>query len=278
MGGDRNSTEKRDGTSARRTRAGGKRPAEQGSELAADRRRRSWRALAGGADQEPAPAPGEEDEVIDGLVFDYRGETRCRVCAAADPDKQLPNGERVRADIDRLLVEGWTYADIEGRIRAHVEDWPESCRPSRSSIRRHQLRHLRADQVAVRSIIERRALEQGLRIAAGSGPIITLAGVLEVVRQRGLQAVAEGQVVPSVRETVEAARLLDDLDQQAGNRLSPSEIGLQVRTFLEVVRERLPERDWDDVMAEVELRLSGGLDEPEPPQLPAATVKDGADG
>jgi nucleotide-binding universal stress UspA family protein len=87
-------------------------------------------------------------------------------------------------------------------------------RISYDAIRRHQLRHLPVDQTAVREIIERRAAERGLRIAIGRGPLLTNAGVLEVIRQKGFEAIAAGGITPSIRETLEAARLLEELDQQ----------------------------------------------------------------
>jgi hypothetical protein len=203
--------------------------------------------------------------VIDGIAFDYRGEPRCRVCAAAEREDLL-GGPEVRRLIDSLLVMGWTYADILRRIEPEMADWPKFRRPSYSSIRRHQLRHLPADDTATRAIIERRAIERGLKVVVGRGPLVTQAGILELVQQRGFEAIALGDLVPSVKETLEAARALEEIDQEAGSGLSISKLAQQVGTFIEVIKGRMSPEEFSGIVDEVAERLS-----PSPAELPTAT-------
>jgi hypothetical protein len=152
-----------------------------------DRRTKAWRQLAsveaGSTDEEG------KQEVIDGIVFDYAGTPQCHICSADDERKALPNGAEVKRTVDAMLVRGATYASILAAIAPQVQDWPKPRRPSYFSVRRHQLRHLPVDRLAIREVLERRAVEQGLKIAVGRGPIVTNAAVLEVIRDRGLEAV-----------------------------------------------------------------------------------------
>jgi hypothetical protein len=200
-------------------------------------------------------SPTDGDEVVDGIVFSYRGEARCRVCSAGEPGSALPHGQDVRARVDRLLVAGATYAGVVEAIAPLVEEWPEERVPHYASIRRHQRRHLGADQAAIRAIMERRAEQAGLRIALGRGQIVTRAAVLEVVRQRGLDALVDGAIVPNVRETLEAADVLDRLERQGGERLLVEELEREVGVLVDAVRGRLSAEEWQSLVEEVEEQL-----------------------
>jgi hypothetical protein len=215
-----------------------------------DRRRRQWRALAGrsGMAEPVPPGPGEEGEVIDGITFTYKGEARCRVCTAADPAKGLQNGEEVRQEIDRLLVACWSYKDICQRIAPKVQEWPGTRRPGYFAIRRHQQRHLPTDLFAIREIAERRALEQGLRIAVGDGPIVTRAALLEIVRDRGLEALAAGELSPTLAETLQAAEALEEIDRGTGSVVTAGELAGQIRAFVEVVKSHVPADTWIQIV------------------------------
>jgi hypothetical protein len=220
-----------------------------------DRRTKTWRMLAAG---EGAPTTeGEEAdiEVFQSVRFNYRGEARCKVCTAEDPAKALPNGELVRSTVDDMLVRGGTYSSVLIRIEPLVADWAASRRPSYASIRRHSQRHLRPDAAAVREILERRAQEADVAVAVGAGPIVTRGGLLEAIRQRGFEAIAIGAVVPSVRETLEAANALEDLDRE--ERVATlSEVMGQVQEFAEAVRSSVGDEVFQSILA---LREHPGL-------------------
>lgn len=106
--------------------------------------------------------------------------------------------------------------------------WPPKRRLSYYSIRNHQRRHLPVDEVVVREIIERRAAERRLEIAVGRGPLLTNAAVFELVRMKGFEAIVRENVTPSVRETLEAARMLEELDQESGRELADLRLTLDV--------------------------------------------------
>jgi hypothetical protein len=217
-----------------------------------DRRTKPWRRLTGEVD----PESSGDHEIVDGIVFDYKGRPRCHICTAADPDRGLPNGAEVRADIDRGLVEGDSYAAIVRRNEPRTSDWPEDRRPSYWSVRRHAINHLGADAANVRAIVERRAMEAGLQVVVGEGPLLTKAAVLEVVQRKGFQAIVSGAAVPTVRETVEATEALEELDRAAGNTVTLEDLAKQAHAFSEVVRERLGSEAYAEVLEELANRLA----------------------
>jgi hypothetical protein len=229
-----------------------------------DRRKQAWRKSAALRPKTqvviamPVEVVDDSGDVerVDGIEFDYRKEARCKVCSAGASRRGLPNGEEVRRRVDALLVQGRTYRDILETVTPLMTKWPAGRRPSYYSIRNHQLRHLPVDQFAVREIIERRAAARRLQVAVGRGPLVTSAAVFEVVRMKGFEAISSGAIAPSVRETLEAARLLEELDGETGNELE--DLRASVDVLLSVLREHLPAELLEAVVAEHRSRLSHG--------------------
>jgi len=160
----------------------------------------------------------------------------------------------VRTLIDQLLVRGETYKRILQAIEP-LQGKVEDGRVSYHSIRRHQLRHLPVDELAIRAILERRARDAGLQVAIGDSPIITNAATLEVIRNAGFDGIVRGGLSPTVRETIQAAVALEQFDRSGDNSIDLAEFQRQVRLLLEVVQARLPEAEWQSLVAEFEARL-----------------------
>src|SRR4051794_16422749 len=93
-------------------------PKAGGPAPAIDRRGKAWRRLGA------VELPDDTDDVaIDDVLFDYRGESRCHTCSAADPDRGLPNGPEVRSEIDAGIIAGDSYAMILRRVEPMVATW-----------------------------------------------------------------------------------------------------------------------------------------------------------
>jgi hypothetical protein len=213
-----------------------------------DRRSRTFRLLAAGADTPASDRTDANIEVFQGVRYNYAGEVRCKICSAEDPARPLPNGALVRSTADDLVVRAATYSSVLAAIEPLVADWPASRRPTYASVRRHAKLHLRADAAAIREILERRAQEADVAVAVGAGPIVTTAGLLDTVRQKGFEAIATGAVVPSVRDTLEAASALEDLDRE--ERVATlSEVMRQVREFGEAVRRSVGDEVFESILA-----------------------------
>jgi hypothetical protein len=115
---------------------------------------------------------------------------------------------------------------------------------------------LPADELAIRQILERRAAEENLRTVVGEGSIVTNASVFEVIRNRGFESVVQRAAVPSVRETLQAAKLLQELEASRRPALDLVELRRQIEILLEVVQARVPESEWEILAAEFEARIS----------------------
>jgi len=225
-----------------------------------DRRRAEWKALTGSDKATPVVLVPVERSLsgadrIDGIEFSYPKEPRCRVCAAGLRRKGLPNGAKVRERVDDLLVGAWTYQDILIEIGPLMADWPSDRRITYNSIRNHQQRHLPADQFAVRQIVERRAADLGLNIAVGRGPLLTHAAVLELVRQRGFEALTSRSNVPNVKETMQASDMLERLEEQSVDALAT--MRFLHEQLIDVLRKLFTPEHLELIQKELEHRLLG---------------------
>ena len=161
----------------------------------------------------------------------------------------------VRGRVDDLLVGAWTYRDILVEIGPLMADWPPDRRITYDSIRNHQQRHLPADQFAVRQIVERRAVDLGLNIAVGRGPLLTHAAVLELVRQRGFEALTKGSHVPNVKETMQASDMLERLEEQSVDALATMRFWHE--QLIDVLRKLFTPEHLELIQKELEHRLLG---------------------
>ena len=209
-----------------------------------------------------APRAGTPDrEEIDGMELDYRRESRCHVCSAGDTARIL---------VDQLLVRGYTYMTILQAVEPLERETEAKHRISYDSVRRHQLRHLPVDELAVRTAIERRARQQDLRVALGDVPLLTNTAVLEVIRNAGFESIITGAVIPTVRETIVAATTLETLDREAGNQPDLPEVRAQIDLLLSLVRERVGKSEWADLVTAFEERIGSPAKTPKPPDPDAS--------
>lgn len=194
-----------------------------------DRRTRTFKDLVD-------VAPRTEDilsEEIDGKVYAYKKEYRCKVCRS-DP--------HIRRLIDTLLVFPKTYQETLDTVAPLLEDMevPEKDRPSYWSIRNHQKRHLDFDKQAVREIVERRAADRGKSILNGKHNLLTAEAVYELIVQRGFQSIADRDQTPNVHETMQAAGLLDKLEKAHAGQQNTQDLIVQLNAIIEAVRETVP--------------------------------------
>jgi hypothetical protein len=217
-----------------------------------DHRTKSWRVLAGDtvdADETDVRIP--QEEIVQGVAFHYLREPRCKLCSAAEPGKGLPHGEVVLHMVDELLVKGASYAGIARAIAPIIQAWPAKQRPSTQSVRRHQLLHLRAEQRAIREIVERHAIEADLAVVTGTSSILTRAAFLEVVRDVAFAGVAAGEIKPSLRDGLVAAKALEEIERE-GRGDGWAEATAAFRAMATEVRRELGDDRWAAILAKVE--------------------------
>lgn len=209
----------------------------------------------------------EIEETIDGEVFRYQEEPRCRVCSAADPKKGTVNGQQVRELVDGLLLYPQTYADIYRTIEPMMAEWPPKARITYKSLRTHQNNHLGWDRLAVREMVEHYAQEKGLSvIQASNRMILTQEAWLEATAHFAWQRLLDGRIEPSWAEGQKAFEQMDAIKKMGEGEFSVAHLKSQLNTVIQVIRQYIPEEHWDQIISQ--------LEGAETPALPVATDDD----
>jgi hypothetical protein len=182
-------------------------------------------ALAGGGDMDGRTTEAKEigralaevlnqdlDRAARVTELAYIKAERCRICGIDDRD--LPNTTQVRRVIDRELMNGATYRAAVEAAEPFVAEWPLDQRPTYAAVRNHSKRHLDRDQTIIRQLMEAHALNAGIDIEEGEGPILTAGGVLAVIAQRGYEEVRDGHATPTVGETIAASRAMVTIEKE----------------------------------------------------------------
>jgi hypothetical protein len=135
--------------------------------------------------------------------------------------KRIPNcatcQHPARMQIETMLVEGHPYAaiaetfsDVEYKVGRQTKILP---RVDWTSIRTHyRNRHMPVDAKAVRDISEQRLRELGQHADELEDRVIDSYMTARLVMSKGFDRLAKGEMEPSVRETLAAAKLLEEFD------------------------------------------------------------------
>lgn len=198
-------------------------------------------------------ARGHEEPAIRPLT-----EPRCKICSA--PQRDLPNGAAVRSLVDDLLLIPRDYSSIMRTLTPLMETWPEELRFSRFALMRHARRHLRWEQSAFRAVADRRARQEA-KAHGASERMIDAVVVYETIRQRGLDLLLQGEITPSVRDTLAATSALQEIEEEDSAGISPVVFYTQLDAIIQIFREEIPEERWDAVLARLD------VDSSEPPAV-----------
>ena len=88
-------------------------------------------------------------------------------------------------------------------------------------------------------------------VSEGGTRLLTVAAVYELVADRGWKLLAEGQLSPSVRETMDAVRVVAELDAEAESKESVEDIKAQFRQIIGAIRKHVPIEYWQAIEREV---------------------------
>ena len=216
-----------------------------------DRRKKTWRELV---QKTPSVEEALADE-IDDTIYIAEHEPRCAVCSAGEKD--LPNSLEVANRVDVLLLKGFPYRTIQRAIEPLMLEWPPEEKVSYWSIRNHQRRHLHLDELLEREIIERRTRREGKKILEGVEPLLTHAAVLEIIVQRGIDALRAGAKPPDVRDIMAASEKLSALDAAASDAAGP-DLSSEFDALVQAVRDVVPPEQWSAII--VRARQLGGME------------------
>lgn len=127
---------------------------------------------------------------VGGREFPLVSNSQCKVCCSPH-----------RMEIEREVISGHGYSGIAKRWS---EDWEVTSR----NVRDHYQAHMPATLAAAREIVDRRARAMGLNIEAANEVLVDHISFAETVVHKAFERIASGDVVPTVKEGIAAARLL----------------------------------------------------------------------
>ena len=100
-----------------------------------------------------------------------------------------------------------------------------------------------------------RAAEQGIDIENAAQNILTSIAVADTVMSIGFRAIVDGKIKPTVKETLEAAKLSREFSKDDEGSLDVATMQLQVGLILQAVKEITSEEQWGKISRRVlELR------------------------
>ena len=141
--------------------------------------------------------------------------------------------------IDRELMSNASYKGAVDAAEPFITAWPPDQRPTYAAVRNHAKRHLNRDQALMRQLMETYAVNTGIDIEEGDGPILTPGGVLAVIAQKGYEQVRDGHATPTIGDTIAASRALIAIDREA--LLATLEVERQkVQLLVTTLREASP--------------------------------------
>lgn len=206
-----------------------------------DRRQKSYRDLV----KLTPPTSDILSEEIDGEIYSYRRESRCKVCSA---------DEDIRTLIDTLLLYPKSYREVLRLVTPLLDakELSPKDRPTYASIRVHQQRHLPFEKLAVREIVERRAKERGRDILNGTQRLLTAEAFYETIVQKSWDRLVQNNVQPTLYEGMTAMKVLHGLEKEAASSVDMNKVLVQLNVVLEVIRQEVSTDVWQKITQRLE--------------------------
>jgi hypothetical protein len=130
-------------------------------------------------------------------------ENRCNICKSAS-----------RARIDRLIAAGMGDKELATELLALEPEFKgKKLDTVRKNVERHRKNHINIKDRAVRKILEKRALDQGMLIDEVEGSIVTYRGMLDLAIQRAVEQFSDPNAKIRFADAIDAAKLLEEIER-----------------------------------------------------------------
>lgn len=131
-------------------------------------------------------------------------EPRCNICKSA-----------ARKRVDRLLAAGFSNAAVAEELQLTEDDFKgKELDTIRKNVERHAKRHVNVRERAIKSIIERRAKEEGILVDEVAENLATARGVYDLIIQKGTEQLANPDAKVRYADVIEAAKMLEEAKRQ----------------------------------------------------------------
>lgn len=131
-------------------------------------------------------------------------EPRCNICKSSS-----------RRHVDKLLAAGFSYLSIAEELEKLDDDFKgKKIDTIRKNVERHSKGHVNIKDRAVRQIIEKRALEQGILVDEVSGQLTGARSLYDLIVAKGHDQLADPDQRVRFTDVIEAAKLLEETQRQ----------------------------------------------------------------
>jgi hypothetical protein len=138
-----------------------------------------------------------------------------------------------------MIMGPYTYATIARQFMGKDQHLSGKYDAVRKSIERHAKNHVNVRSQAIREIIERRAIEQGMLIDDEKQTLLTIEGMLELYINKGYEQINDDGVVVRHQDILEAAKMLEDIRRNSvGEQIDV--MRRQVSAISQAIREIVP--------------------------------------
>ena len=215
--------------------------------------------------------PALVDDVLDETVAlnrlalrnnGFHLEPRCRVC----------RNDTLRIKVNDLLASGASYAMILRAVRDDNATLDIPDRVTIDSIRNHTTRHFPVQNVAkatYRSILERRAQDNGVDFVKGLATAITPMAFLETVMVKGYETLVDSGTTVDVNTGMIAAGRLQALIESRDGGTRIADPMAQMGRIIDAIHSTVPEELWPEILRKI--------DGPVAADTPADEIDDGGD-
>lgn len=172
-------------------------------------------------------------ETIDGVQYSYKPSGRCRICTSP---------ESIRSLIDTLILTPKAYIEIQKNIRLlEIElERSEDEFITLDDIRKHARNHLPTNKNRVREIIEQKAAKKGKSFLRGED-LLTAEAFFQVIRDKGFDAIVEGDIAPNMAQIIYAQEMLLKLEEQEKKDVSQDSVFHELNLIIQAIREVIPQ-------------------------------------
>lgn len=171
-------------------------------------------------------------ETIDGIKYSYKPSLKCSICNSPESFRSL---------LDTLILTPKAYIEIQKNIRLlEIElGRKEEDFITVDDIRKHAKNHLPQNKNRVREIIEQKAIKKGKSLLKGED-LLTAEAFFQVVRDKGFDALVEGDIAPNMAQIIYAQEMLTKLEEQEKKDVSQESIFHELNLIIQAIREVIP--------------------------------------
>lgn len=166
---------------------------------------------------------------IGGKDYAYKTIKNCFTC-------QSPH----RDYIENCLLMGMPYQRIYDSLE-DMDPGVTGSHPTVASIGSHYRRdHMPIVSTTQRMLIEERGRNIGLDIQNHAGSLVDYQTLNQIVIQKGMRRIVDGEIEPSMADTLSAIRMQHSIDQSVGDGLDVETMQETMLLFMEIARDFIP--------------------------------------